>query len=52
MEKRMQSDSIGIARLFSQIASRYDFLNHLFSLNIDRLWRKALVRSARLRNGA
>jgi demethylmenaquinone methyltransferase/2-methoxy-6-polyprenyl-1,4-benzoquinol methylase len=51
MEKRMQSDSIGIARLFSEIASRYDFLNHLFSLNIDRLWRKALVRSARLRNG-
>ena len=48
----MQSDSIGIARLFSEIAPRYDFLNHLFSLNIDRLWRKALVRSARLRNGA
>lgn len=25
--------------MFSQIAPRYDFLNHAFSLNIDRYWR-------------
>lgn len=33
-------------KLFSQIATQYDFLNHLLSLNIDRSWRKKLVESA------
>ena len=33
-----------IAALFSSISGRYDFLNHLLSLNIDRIWRKKLVR--------
>ena len=26
--------------VFEQIAPRYDLLNHLLSLNIDRLWRR------------
>jgi demethylmenaquinone methyltransferase/2-methoxy-6-polyprenyl-1,4-benzoquinol methylase len=29
--------------MFSQIAGSYDFLNHLFSLHIDRLWRRQLL---------
>lgn len=29
--------------MFNQIAQRYDFLNHFFSLGIDVLWRKRLV---------
>jgi demethylmenaquinone methyltransferase/2-methoxy-6-polyprenyl-1,4-benzoquinol methylase len=29
--------------MFSMIAHRYDLLNHLLSLNIDRLWRRRLV---------
>jgi demethylmenaquinone methyltransferase/2-methoxy-6-polyprenyl-1,4-benzoquinol methylase len=37
--------------MFSRIASRYDLLNHLLSLNIDRTWRRTLVRSAKLAPG-
>jgi len=29
--------------IFTAIAPRYDFLNHLLSLNIDRRWRRAAV---------
>jgi len=33
-----------VERMFAAIASKYDLLNHLLSLNIDRSWRAALVR--------
>ena len=34
-----------VQTLFSEIAPRYDLLNHVLSLNIDRSWRrKALDR--------
>lgn len=32
-----------IGSLFDRIAGKYDFLNHLLSLNIDRWWRKKAV---------
>jgi demethylmenaquinone methyltransferase/2-methoxy-6-polyprenyl-1,4-benzoquinol methylase len=38
-------------RLFAKIARRYDFLNHLLSLNIDRAWRTRLVRLAEAQPG-
>lgn len=38
-------------RLFARIARRYDFLNHLFSLNIDQAWRRRLVRLAEAQPG-
>ena len=34
----------GIRRLFDSIASDYDRLNHILSLNIDKGWRKKAVR--------
>lgn len=34
----------GIRRLFNKIASDYDRLNHILSLNIDRCWRRKAVR--------
>jgi len=30
--------------MFSRIAPRYDFLNHLLSLRLDRLWRRRVAR--------
>jgi demethylmenaquinone methyltransferase / 2-methoxy-6-polyprenyl-1,4-benzoquinol methylase len=32
-----------VRRIFSEIAPRYDLLNHLLSLNIDRLWRRRAI---------
>ncbi len=34
-----------VQSMFAGIAPHYDFLNHLLSFNIDRLWRRALTRS-------
>jgi len=35
-----------VAQMFDNISVRYDFLNHLLSFNIDKLWRKKVVRMA------
>lgn len=32
-----------VRRIFSEIAPRYDLLNHVLSLNIDRAWRRVAV---------
>jgi len=33
--------------MFGEIAARYDFLNHLLSLNVDKYWRRYTVRKVR-----
>jgi demethylmenaquinone methyltransferase/2-methoxy-6-polyprenyl-1,4-benzoquinol methylase len=32
-----------VRRIFSEIAPRYDLLNHVLSLNVDRLWRRRAI---------
>lgn len=36
-----------VAKMFDNIAHRYDFLNHFFSLGIDVLWRRKAIRLLR-----
>lgn len=33
-----------VAGMFDSIAGKYDFLNHFLSLNIDKVWRRKVVR--------
>jgi len=35
-----------VRRMFGEIAARYDFLNHLLSLGVDRRWRRRTARLA------
>jgi demethylmenaquinone methyltransferase/2-methoxy-6-polyprenyl-1,4-benzoquinol methylase len=34
-----------VRRIFSEIAPRYDLLNHVLSLNVDRVWRRRAIRA-------
>ena len=39
-----------IATMFNNVAGTYDFLNHFFSLGIDKLWRRKLISLLRKSN--
>ncbi|HTN18122.1 MAG TPA: class I SAM-dependent methyltransferase, partial [Chitinophagaceae bacterium] len=34
-----------VAQMFDNIAGKYDFLNHVLSLGIDKAWRRKAIRS-------
>ncbi len=33
-----------VARMFNNIAGKYDFLNHFLSMGIDKIWRKRVIK--------
>jgi len=41
-----------VREMFRQVAPRYDAMNHLLSLNIDRYWRNAAVKALRIHGGS
>lgn len=44
-------DKKELGEIFSAIAPRYDFLNHLLSFNVDKRWRRALVDHSGMKPG-
>jgi demethylmenaquinone methyltransferase / 2-methoxy-6-polyprenyl-1,4-benzoquinol methylase len=49
---QLDKSALRVRRMFASIARRYDFLNHLLSLNIDRSWRNFTTRVAAPQPGA
>jgi len=47
INKPEKKERAAIAQMFDQIAWRYDFLNHFFSLHIDKIWRRRAVNELR-----
>ena len=50
-EPQVDKSDLRVRRMFAAIARRYDFLNHLLSLNIDRSWRRFTTRAVPPRPG-
>mgnify|MGYP003490504223 CR=1 FL=1 len=42
-----QSKKEQVEEMFDNIAPNYDRLNHILSLNIDRIWRRRVMRIVR-----
>ena len=47
----VDKSNLRVREMFRQIAPRYDLMNHLLSMNIDRYWRWRTVRRMEMRSG-
>lgn len=52
MTEGLNRDARRVREMFGAIAGRYDLLNHVLSLNVDRLWRRRVARELGLDPGA
>ena len=43
-----KSKKVQVEEMFDNISHRYDFLNHLLSLNIDKIWRRKAINKLKL----
>ncbi len=50
MDKTLNKDHKAISSMFNSIAGKYDLLNHLLSLGIDKGWRRKQVRFVKSEN--
>ena len=42
---KIEKEKDKVAAMFDTIAPKYDFLNHILSLGIDKIWRRKVVNS-------
>ena len=42
-KKSTQSKRVQVEEMFDNISNKYDLLNHLLSVNIDKIWRKKAI---------
>ncbi len=47
---QLNKNKAKIGMMFDQIAERYDFLNHFFTANLDKRWRKKIIRQIKYFN--
>lgn len=52
MQEQINKNPEVVGKMFDDISSSYDFLNHFLSLNIDKLWRKKMVQMIKLESPA
>jgi len=45
-----QSKKVQVAEMFDNISPRYDLLNHILSVNIDKIWRRKSIEKLKPRN--
>ncbi|MEZ6139909.1 MAG: bifunctional demethylmenaquinone methyltransferase/2-methoxy-6-polyprenyl-1,4-benzoquinol methylase UbiE [Zavarzinella sp.] len=51
MSELLDRREVRIQRMFDEIAPTYDFLNHLLSAHVDKLWRKRVTKLVPLTHG-
>jgi len=50
MDNALQKDRASVSSMFNNIAGKYDLLNHLLSLGIDKIWRRKLLKFVKANN--